>query len=254
MLQNQSKSKDFPLTTIMEIPFSKFSLDEVDSYLARRLKDNQITHVVTANPEIVMYAEESLSYKQILKKADIIVPDGIGIVYASRIQKDPVAERVAGYDLLHRVMYHANLQQWKVYLLGAKEEVNALAYERLNNDYPNARLVGRHNGYFTDGSEIEKNIINEIKQQKPDILFVALGFPRQEEWISLYQTKLKIPFAMGIGGSFDILSGKIKRAPKLWQKLGIEWLYRIIKTPSRWKRVLVLPKFLIKVVVQQAKK
>lgn len=240
------KQYDFPTSIIMDIPFSKLSFKETEQYLVQRIEDKQFTHVVTANPEIVMFADTSGDYKQTVLAADIVVPDGIGIVYASRLRKDPVTERVAGYDLLHRLMYHSDLHKWKVFLLGASEEVNRLTYERLQQDYPNADLVGRHHGYFQDNTIEEQQLVEQIAELKPDIIFVAMGFPRQELWINRHKGLLQTPLMMGVGGSFDILSGKVKRAPALWQRLGLEWLHRLISTPSRWRRMLVLPKFLLK--------
>ncbi|OEF99772.1 hypothetical protein BHF71_00935 [Vulcanibacillus modesticaldus] len=253
MQEKQLKYRDFPVSVIMDVPFSKLSLTETEEYLTRRILSGKTTHVVTANPEILMYANNSPEYKGILQSADMVVPDGIGVVYASRLRNDPVTERVAGYDLLHRLMSQADQHQLKVYLLGANDEVNRLAFERLANDYPNAIFVGRHHGYFKDGSDIEAMILNDIAEKKPDILFVALGFPRQELWISKHQPQLKIPLVMGVGGSFDVLSGKVKRAPVIWQKLGLEWLYRLISMPSRWRRMMVLPQFLIKEVLRKLK-
>lgn len=238
----------------MDIPFSKLCMKETIDYLTDRIQQKKWTQVVTANPEIVMYAQNNSSYITILQKADIVVPDGIGIVYAAKLQKDPVCERVAGYDLLHQIMIKADQQAWKVYLLGGSEDVNQLAYEQLKKQYPRAVLLGRHHGFFQDGSDEEKQIIEEISVLKPDILFVALGFPRQEDWINRYQPDLQIPLSMGVGGSFDVLSGKVKRAPLLWQKLGLEWLHRLISMPSRWRRMLVLPQFLLKQIFTKKNK
>ena len=223
------QKRDFPTTTIMNIPFSKLSFTDTVTYLSNRIDQNISTQVVTANPEIVMYAREDQDYLELLKtKVDMIVADGIGVVYAAKMQKDPVTERVAGYDLLHGLMAEANQKGWKVYLLGANEEINQLAFERLQQDYPNATLIGRHHGYFKANSEQEKEIVEEIKTMKPDVLFVALGFPRQEQWIGQYQDQLQIPLAMGVGGSFDVLSGKAKRASVFWQKRGLEWFIRLL--------------------------
>lgn len=240
------KQYDFPTSEIMGIPFSKLSLAETERYLLQRIENKQATQVVTANPEIVMFADRSPDYKQAVLAAEIVVPDGIGIVYASRLRKNPVTERVAGYDLLHRLMFQANQHKWKVFLLGANDEINRLAYEQLQQDYPGADLVGRHHGYFQDNTLDEQRIIDQISELNLDIIFVALGFPRQELWINRYRNILQTPLMMGVGGSFDVISGKVKRAPALWQRLGLEWLYRLISTPSRWRRMLVLPEFLMK--------
>ena len=246
MQQAKINQKAFSSTMIMGVPFSKLSMEETIEYITPRINAKEQTQVVTANPEIVMYAQEDSNYKALLQQVEMIVPDGIGIVYAAKIQKTPMKERVAGYDLLHQLMAKANQHHWKVYLLGAEEETNRLAFEQLKITYPNAQLVGRHHGFFKDDSELEKEIIEDIKAVNPDLLFVALGFPRQETWIAKHQKELNIPFAMGVGGSFDVLSGKVKRAPLFWQKIGLEWFYRLASMPSRWRRMLVLPRFMVK--------
>lgn len=246
--------EEYDISWIMDIPFSTLNLEKTTEYLVNRVEDHKPTHVVTANPEIVMYADKSPEYKQVLLEADMIVPDGIGVVYASRLRKKPVEERVAGYDLLHKLLAQANENEWSVYILGSNEEVNKLSFERLANEYSKVHFVGRHHGYFADGSIEEKEIIEEIKQLKPQLIFVALGFPRQELWIRKTIEAFGTPLMMGVGGSLDVVSGKVKRAPLFWQRLGLEWFHRLITNPSRWRRMLVLPQFMIKEILLKIKK
>lgn len=251
MKQAARNNKSFPQTWIMDVPFSKLSMGDTVEYLEARIQANEYTQVVTANPEIVMYAQQDPNYLELLQQVEMVVADGIGIVYAAKIQYQPVTERVAGYDLLLELMKQANQHHWGVYLLGAEEEVNRLAFEKLKNSFPNARIVGRHHGFFKDGSELEQQILEDIKEKKPHLLFVALGFPRQENWIAKHQKDIAVPYAMGVGGSFDGLSGKVKRAPIIWQKLGLEWFYRLLSMPSRWRRMLVLPRFMVKQILNR---
>lgn len=229
---------------ILGVKFSTLSFQETVAELTHRIESEQTTHVVTANPEIVMIASEQEKLRTILERA-YIVPDGIGIIYAAKWLHQPIRERITGIELLEALMAKANERQWKIYLLGASPESNRLAGERLAERYPQARIVGMHDGYFR--AEEEPGIIREIADLQPDILFVAMGAPRQEEWISAYREQLNVPLMMGVGGSFDVIAGRVKRAPALWQKLHLEWLYRLLKQPSRWKRQLAIPLFVLAV-------
>ncbi len=240
MVDNQ-----FSTLYILGVAFSKMTMQESLLFFEKRLDKEIPTHIVTANPEIVMYGNHHPDYLQLLQKVDIVIPDGIGVLIASKKWgKAAIPERVAGFDLLLELMKVANEKGSKVFLLGADEEVNEASFKRLEEDYPNAKLVGRYNGFFKKNEE--EHVLNRIMETKPDILFVALGFPKQEEWIAIHKDTLHIPIMMGVGGSFDVLAGKVKRAPLIWQKIGLEWLYRVLQEPRRWKRVLVLPLFLIK--------
>lgn len=200
-------------------------------------------HVITANPEIVMGANQDPQLKKITDEADLITPDGIGIVMASRWKGEPVAERVAGYDLLLKLLEKGNQKAWSFFFLGSSEEVNQLATDRIREKYPNLKIAGRHHGFFKDR---EEELLKEINQAQPQFLIVALGAPRQEQWVYLHKKQLKVKVAIGVGGSLDVIAGKVKRAPVFWQKLNLEWLYRLLSQPSRWKRQLALPHFAIK--------
>ncbi|TGV16779.1 glycosyltransferase, partial [Mesorhizobium sp. M00.F.Ca.ET.186.01.1.1] len=161
----------------------------------------------------------------------------------------PIRERVTGVELLEALMTEANKHQWGVYLLGAKPDVISLAAEKLAARYPNARLVGYRDGFFR--AEDEEKIVQEIAKAKPELLFVALGAPRQDEWMVKYRDRLNASMMMGVGGSFDVISGKVKRAPEIWQKLHLEWFYRLASQPSRWKRQLAIPRFVLTVLKEK---
>ncbi len=235
----------------MGVRFSTRSFQETVADLTNRIEANQSTHVVTANPEIVMIAREDERLQKILERA-YVVPDGIGIVYAAKWLNQPITERITGIELLEALMAKANERKWKVYLLGASPESNRLARERLAERYPQAQLVGSRDGYFRE--EDEPQIVREITALQPDILFVAMGAPRQEEWITAYREQLQVPLTMGVGGSFDVIGGRVKRAPVFWQKLHLEWFYRLLKQPSRWKRQLAIPLFVLTVWREKLKR
>ncbi|ALC88775.1 acetylglucosaminyldiphospho-UDP acetyl-beta-D-mannosaminyltransferase [Bacillus sp. FJAT-18017] len=231
--------------TILDIPFLAKRFEEVAGLLAKHIRRGEKAFIVTANPEIVMYAKNDEEYKRTLKKADYIVPDGFGVILGSRMLKNPLPERVAGYDLTIRLLEMADKEGLKVYLLGGKEEANQAAASNISQKYPGLTLVGRHHGYFSweDGK-----ISDEIEMKEPDIVLVALGYPKQEQWIAENIGRVTKGIFIGVGGSIDVLAGIAKRAPEVWRRMNLEWLYRLVKQPSRWRRMLMLPKFVIEVL------
>lgn len=239
--------------TILGVSFSKLSMEETLNTLSNVVasESNKPFHVITANPEIVIGADQDPNIKQITDQADLITPDGIGIVIASRWKGEPVAERVAGYDLLLNLLEQGNQAGWSFFFLGAGEEVNKGATEIIRERYPNLVIAGRHHGFF---KEKEAELIQQINEAHPDILVVALGAPRQEQWIYQHKAELHTKIAIGVGGSLDVIAGKVKRAPVFWQKLNLEWFYRLVSQPTRWKRQLALPKFAIKAYIEAKRK
>lgn len=240
-----------PTVPIFGIRVSKVDMAATVAYLTEVVSTRIPHQVITANPIMVMAALEDPAYMNIMKSAELVVPDGTGVVWAANYCNEPVAERVAGYDLLHELMRQGERYSWKVYLLGSTPEVIRETAERLQLQYPRVIIAGYHDGYF--GPEADEEIVAEIIKANPDILFVARGADSQEPWIAKYKSKLGVPIMMGVGGSFDVISGKSKRAPKAFQKMRIEWLYRLLKEPTRYKRMLALPKFALKVVREKDK-
>ncbi|MEH7129892.1 WecB/TagA/CpsF family glycosyltransferase [Neobacillus drentensis] len=229
---------------VLNINFVNKRFDQVVEILFSNIKSNRKTFIVTANPEIVMYAHEHAEYKKIIQSADMVVPDGYGIILASKILNNPIIERVAGYDLMVRLLELGNENQLKIYLLGGREETNQKAVANINSHYPNIQIVGSHHGFF----DWEKNKITaEIKAACPDIIFVALGFPKQEQWIARNLNQFSKGLFIGVGGSIDVLAGEVQRAPRIWQKLNLEWFYRLISQPTRWRRMLAIPRFLMQI-------
>ncbi|MGG0720086.1 WecB/TagA/CpsF family glycosyltransferase [Robertmurraya massiliosenegalensis] len=237
---------------ILDIPFINIQFDEMLALLDERVRKGEKTLVVTANPEIVMITDENKEYKEIVQSADYVVPDGIGIIVASKMLNAPIMERIAGFDLMMSLLQQANTNRWKVYLLGGKDEVNQKAVKAIRETYPDLVIVGSHHGYF--GSEESEGIKEEVQKLEPDLVFVALGAPRQEEWITQALPSFSKGLFMGVGGSFDILAGEAKRAPDIWIRLKLEWLYRLVKQPSRWRRMLAIPHFLMKILKQRLQK
>ncbi|MFS0595413.1 WecB/TagA/CpsF family glycosyltransferase [Peribacillus frigoritolerans] len=230
---------------ILTIPFIDSNMDEfMNRMIYPRLMNQEKTFVVTANPEIVEYANEHKDYKDIIISADYITPDGVGIIMASKWLNQPLQERITGFDLMNELFRVADEKALKVYLLGAEENVIDAAALKVKELYPGLELVGYNHGYIDIKDDALPKSIAELE---PDIILTALGFPRQEKWVSRHYALFNKGLFMGVGGSFDVLAGKVNRAPVFWQKMRLEWLYRLIQQPSRWKRMLALPRFVLKV-------
>ncbi|WP_078543823.1 WecB/TagA/CpsF family glycosyltransferase [Litchfieldia alkalitelluris] len=230
---------------VMNLSFVDSSLDQFVKELEHYIDTSTKAHVVTANPEIIMYGEKDPSYKKILEQAEFMTPDGIGVVIASKILGDHLQERIAGFDVMERLLQLSSEKQYKLYFIGASQDVIETAVGNMKRKYPSLSVVGYHNGYFDWDDNV---LVETIAESKPDIIFVGLGFPKQEQWISKSIDSFNKGIFIGVGGSFDVWAGKVKRAPIVWQKLNIEWLYRLVNQPTRWRRMLVLPQFLIKII------
>ncbi|MCA1041637.1 WecB/TagA/CpsF family glycosyltransferase [Bacillus infantis] len=219
--------------------------------LVQDIEKNEKAFVVTANPEIVMKAVEEPEYKTLIDKATYVTADGIGVVKAAGMLGRPLPERVTGYDTMVSLLEHGNEKKFRIYLLGAQQETLDKAAANIRRDYPGIEIAGSHNGFFDwSSSEIQ----DEIARTEPDLVFVALGVPRQEKWIAENIDRFQKGVFIGVGGSFDVIAGTVERAPEIWQKANLEWFYRLIKQPSRWKRMLALPRFALKIMSQKAKK
>ena len=196
--------------------------------------------IVTPNPEIIVSAQKDEELKRIVNSASLRVPDGISMVVVSRILGTPLKERVTGIDLMLKLIEQCGKQGRKIFLLGGKPGIAQAAAARLLEKFPGINIVGTYHGYFKEDSEA----IKAVKDAGPDVLFAGLGAGRQEKWLERYHGELRVPVAMVIGGSLDVISGQKRRAPKWMQRMYIEWLYRLFTEPERWKRQLALPKFL----------
>lgn len=227
---------------IMDIPFQNCTQKYfIDEKVKPKFFQEEKCFIVTANPEIVMETRSNERYKQAVLKADYVVPDGIGILLAAKWQKTPLTERIAGYDLMIDLLNLAEEEKARCFFLGGRAEVNEATVAKIKNDFPNIVIAGSHHGYFDIDDE---SIWKEVQASKADFVFVALGFPKQEEWIVNHLEKFSKGIFIGVGGSFDVISGHVKRAPSIWIKLHLEWLYRLVKQPSRWKRILPIFKFI----------
>lgn len=216
------------------------------------IKEPSTKVVFTPNSEIIMIARENEELMNILNSSDLLIADGIGVVWGGRLLGYKIPERVTGFDTMTELLSIGGTNgSVSFYLLGSSEEVIQTTVHNLKNKYPNINILGYHNGYYNQDEE--KNIIEDINRLSPDILFVAFGAPKQEKWIYENKENLNVRVCMGIGGCFDTIAGKTKRAPKIFQKLGLEWLHRLIQEPKRIKRMIKLPQFALYVILKRIK-
>ncbi|MGI6413273.1 MAG: WecB/TagA/CpsF family glycosyltransferase [Syntrophomonadaceae bacterium] len=212
------------------------ALDRIENMVKNRRVASQ---VITLNAEMAVHAFDNPQLQGVINRAALVTPDGIGIIWAAKRMGYQLPVRVTGIDLVYHLCQMAAKNGYKVFLLGARPGIAEMASAQLVKRYPNLNICGYQDGYFNNSEEV----IKRIKDLAPDILLVALGSPKQELWINAYKDQIKVPVSIGVGGSFDVVSGAKKRAPKLFIRLNMEWLYRLIKEPSRIKRQLVLPRF-----------
>ncbi|MEN9210690.1 MAG: WecB/TagA/CpsF family glycosyltransferase [Thermostichus sp. DG02_2_bins_29] len=215
------------------------NLQSYAAWIEARITAAQGTQVVTCNPEMIMLAQQDPDFAQVLKAAELVIPDGAGVVWALRRQQIGV-ERVPGIELAETLIRSAALRGWRVALVGGKPEVNQAAVERWQAQFPQLCLYGSH-GYFSP--EEEPELLQALQSFQPQLVLVGLGSPRQELWIQARRGLLPAATWIGVGGSLDIWAGKKERAPRWWRDHQLEWLYRLYQEPWRWRRMLALPRF-----------
>ncbi|MBI3286526.1 MAG: WecB/TagA/CpsF family glycosyltransferase [Chloroflexi bacterium] len=214
------------------------------------LQSRRPHQVVTINPEFVVAAQRDGEFAGVLQEADLNLPDGQGVVWAARLLGTPVRERVTGVDTLLGMAELAAHRGYKLFLLGGAPGVAEEASQRLQGTYAGLRVVGTYAG--TPAPEEENEIVKRIRQAQPDILWVAYWAPQQDLWIHRHLHRLEVPVAMGVGGALDFIAGRARRAPQWMQRLGLEWLHRLVHQPWRWRRMLALPYFVWLVLTRRA--
>ncbi|MHC6180692.1 WecB/TagA/CpsF family glycosyltransferase [Clostridium sp. JNZ X4-2] len=230
-------------TKLLEYNIFSGSKMEFMKYIDKFSKIN----IVSGNPEILYNGLHSdLLLKSFTDSNTVIIPDGVGTLLASKIVGMPVKEKIAGIEVMEDIIKKCTEEGKPIYLLGAKQDVLDMCKRNLKERYPLLKICGSHNGYF-DLNNCD-DVIYDIKFSSPYAIFVAMGAPKQDIFISQNMNKLPCSIFMGVGGSFDVFAGKVRRAPKWMIGLGLEWLYRVIAEPSRIKRLLSIPKFLLKVM------
>lgn len=213
------------------------ALQRIEAFIAEGVP----RYLVTADASMVVTAKEDPELAGIVDRADLVTPDGAGILWASRELQTPITDKVSGVDLVGEMVRLSAEKGYRIFFFGAGPGVAEEAAVNLRTKFPGAHIVGTRDGYFKP--EQESDIVAQIKAAKPDVLFVAMGIPKQEKWITRYKDEIGVPVSAGIGGSFDVYSGRVQRAPLWMQKRGLEWLHRLYKNPKKISKVMTLPKF-----------
>jgi len=225
------------------------AIRKVEEFIATGKRPHSI---IAANPEKNFSVPKDAVLYDVFKNADLLLPDGIGVVIAARWIYGVHLERVPGSEFIFDICNLAAEGKYKVFIYGAKEDVNAKTVDELKIRYPGINIAGRANGYV--GESEMPQLINRINESKAEILFLALGSPKQEKWFTTYKDQLKyVRVIQGVGGTLDTIAGTVKRAPVIWRRLSAEWLYRLIKEPKRIKRQKVLPLFAALVLLAKFK-
>ncbi|MGH4125338.1 MAG: WecB/TagA/CpsF family glycosyltransferase [Clostridium sp.] len=226
--------------------------DNMESLL-RSIKKFEKVHIVSGNPEVLNNGlQNNILLNNFTSKNSIIIPDGISTVICSKIVGQPVSGKIAGIELMDSIVKKCESENQGIYLLGSTKETVDMCNINLRTKYRNLNILGSHDGYF-DLDNCEE-ILEEIEKVSPKVLFVAMGCPRQELFIAKYMDRLPCNVFMGVGGSFDIIAGNLKRAPKWMISIGLEWLYRVAKEPFRIKRLASIPKFIFAVIKDKHKR
>lgn len=229
---------------VLGVQFDNVTPEEALERGAQLMEQPGFHYVVTPNPEFVLAAEKDESFRTVLNGADLVIPDGIGVIYSAKLLGTPLKSRVPGIEFSAGMLAHMDKIGGRVFLLGAKPGVAEQAAANIAKDYPNLTICGTHDGYFKE----DEPVVQTIKAANADLLFVCLGAPRQEKFMAKYGPEMGVKLAMGLGGSLDVYAGVVERAPKRWQKLNLEWAYRLVKEPKRIGRMSKLPLVLVKAV------
>lgn len=237
------------ICNILGVPFNNMSPVETVELLNVYLSGDTKAAVCTPNPEMVMLALKDPEFMEVLNKSTVNIPDGIGIIYASRFTENRIEERVPGCDTVLALFDKMKNNKKTVYFFGGAPGVAEKAKEEMEKRFKGLNVVGTADGYFDE--EKEKLIIADINEKKPDLLLVGIGFPKQEKWIAKHLDELNTKVAIGVGGSLDVFSGTVKRAPQAFIKLNLEWFYRLLCQPSRIGRMLQLPVFMFTVIKER---
>ncbi len=228
---------------VLGVHFDNVTLSDAIQQGFQMVGGTGFRYVVTPNPEFIMDAQKNEKFQQVLNGADLVIPDGIGVLYAAKILGTPLQSRVPGIDFASGVLKAMDENGGgRVFLLGAKPGVAQLAGENIAKDYPNLTICGTQDGYFKDSAPV----VEQIKLAQPDLLFVCLGAPKQEYFMAELGAETGAKLAIGLGGALDVFAGQVERAPEGWQKCGMEWAYRLKKEPWRIKRMARLPLILVK--------
>ena len=234
---------------ILGVPVDSITKSQAQDCIHSMLQGNEPQMIIAINPEKVIKAQNDAKLLNQLQKAGLLIPDGIGVVLAGKILKGTRLERVPGSELMPSICDIASQRGCSIFLFGASPEVNERAAQILERRFTGIKIAGRQHGHLSE-NEME-GVVEQVNASHADILFVALGSPRQENWMEQHLPKLHVKVCQGVGGTFDVIAGRVKRAPKFFRDIHLEWLYRLLVQPQRILRQLALPKFAVQVIKQK---
>ena len=234
---------------VMTITFDNINMEEAVGTAMGHIAARSRCRVVTPNAEFALEAKKNPRFLNILNTSQLVLADGISVVLASKIIGDPMVGRVTGVGFAQALAAAMAKEGRSIFLLGAKPGVAEKAAQKLQETYPGLKIAGTHDGYFKD----EGPVVEAINAAHPDALLVCLGAPKQEYFMENHDAELEVPVMAGLGGSMDVLAGNVQRAPEFFQKYGLEWLYRLVKEPQRWRRMIKLPLYLLDAVTWKFK-
>lgn len=238
--------------TLLGVKIHDTSLPEALDSIFQEIENKSQSFAVTLNPEFFVLARRDNEFRDILNSAFLSAPDGVGVLFAARVFGKKIRGRITGNDLVREISRTAEARGYSIYFFGGRDDAAERASEALKKDFPRLSVCGAQGGVFVDANgSVSSGILEKINEKKPDILFVALGQGKQERFIFSSLKKMpSVKFAMGVGGVFDFLSGRVRRAPFWMRKIGLEWLFRVLREPWRWKRimraVIVFPFFVVR--------
>ncbi len=235
-----------PAINILGIPVHDVTMTETLDLITQFVAQGGAHQICTINPEFIIAAQNDLEFKRILNQAALNLPDGIGVVWAAKRKGHVLRERVAGSDLIYQLAARAAKTGWKIFLLGAADGVADQTAIKLRSIYPSVNIVGAWAG--SPQPEADSEAVQRIRATEADIVLVAYGAPKQDKWIDRNVARTGASVAIGVGGSFDFVVGTQRRAPQWIRRLNLEWLYRLVREPWRWRRQLALPRFVWKVI------
>ncbi len=227
-----------PVCRLLGVPLRAATMDQVVELAGQAIASRRRLLIGVVNAAKIVNMRRDVRLRQAVLAADCIFADGMSVVWAARILGRRLPERVAGIDLMSRLLERGGAAGWRVFLLGATQEVLDAVVQRVRSDYPGVAIAGAHHGYFNEADE--PRLVGQIRESRADLLFAAMSSPKKECFLARWADALGVPVLHGVGGAFDVLAGKVRRAPQRWQRLGLEWLYRVLQEPRRlWRRYLV---------------
>ena len=237
----QGAAATFDSVSILGLPVHNLTmplaLEEIDRFVRSRTPH----HIVTADASMLVMAQSDAGLHRIICNAEMVTPDSTGVLWAAKRHKGVLRERVSGVEIVERLCAASAQRGYRIYFFGAAPGVAEAAAARMSEKYPGLAVAGTRDGFFQESDD--SAIVEKIRASRADVLCVALGIPKQEKWICAHRDALQVPVLIGVGGTFDVLSGRVRRAPMLFRRIHLEWLWRLLSNPKKISKVALLPRF-----------